>query len=86
MADGRNQRFRVVVTYGTMRNATYADVPDFDAATKLRACARRLNYHDAEIVPYYPEDRYARPKREDDGESERGASDAAPPRGRGGRM
>ncbi len=46
----RQKRFwRVLVTYGTIPNQTYARVPGADAAEKLKAAAIGLGYTDARI-------------------------------------
>jgi len=44
------QKWRVLVTYGTMRNATYACVPTKEDAEKLKDTAFNLGYRDARIV------------------------------------
>ena len=48
----RKTMFRVVVTYGTRRGMTYAEVPSLDSAQKLQIAAMGLGYQDARIETY----------------------------------
>ena len=46
----RKGSYRVLVTYGTVRNATYVAGSTKEDAEKLKATAIRLGYRDARVV------------------------------------